>query len=91
MSPSSAPSPRSDSPLVYDVESDRMVIFSGWSNLNGSVSNDTWDYDYNTNIWMENSPTLQPPGRGGHAMTYDAQSDITVLFGGSTISLNTSN
>ncbi|TFG28688.1 hypothetical protein EU527_16910 [Candidatus Thorarchaeota archaeon] len=85
MTPINSPGTRTGSPLVYDIESDRMVVFSGWDNLyySGSRYNDTFTYDYNMNTWTNMSPATQPTGRGGHAMAYSQRADTIVMFGGS--------
>ncbi|MHA3964348.1 MAG: Kelch repeat-containing protein, partial [Candidatus Thorarchaeota archaeon SMTZ1-45] len=66
------------------VESDRMVIFSGWPDLHyeGVRYNDTWTYDYNSNTWTNMSPSSMPVGRGAHMMAYNQRADVTVMFGG---------
>ena len=86
MTPLESPGLRTGSPLVYDIESDRMVVFSGWDSLgyDGSRYNDTFTYDYNTNTWTNMSPVVQPAGRGGHAMTYSQKDDTMIMFGGIT-------
>ncbi len=85
MTPTNSPGARCGSPLVYDIESDRMVIFSGWNNLHydGDRYNDTWTYNFNTNEWLNMSPVAQPAGRGGHTMAYSEKDDVIVMFGGS--------
>ncbi len=85
VTPAESPGLRCGSPLVYDIESDRMVIFSGWPNLHadGARYNDTWTYDVNTNTWTNMSPEVLPTGRGGHAMAYHEAEDVMVMFGGS--------
>ncbi len=81
-----APSPprRNHSPLVYDNESDRVILFSGWveNPTTNRFHNDTWAYDSNTNTWINRTPLTMPPGRGGHLLAYDGESDRVILFGG---------
>ena len=86
MNPTTSPGTRCGSPLVYDIESDRMVLFSGWPDLHddGTRYNDTWTYDYDTNTWTNMSPPVLPSGRGGHAMAYYEEADVMVMFGGVT-------
>ncbi|MFC2031470.1 kelch repeat-containing protein [Chloroflexota bacterium] len=55
--------------LAYDSQSDRTILFGG--NPHGSLLNDTWAYDYETNTWTEMSPDVSPSRRDGHAMAYD--------------------
>lgn len=84
--PAISPGARFCAPIVYDIESDRMVVFSGWQDLSyaGPRYNDTWSYDTNTNTWTNMSPAVMPTGRGGHAMAYHEAEDVIVMFGGST-------
>jgi N-acetylneuraminic acid mutarotase len=84
VTPTISPGVRVGSPLVYDVHSDRMVIFSGWQDFHSDSAcyNDTWIYDYNTNSWTNMTPSALPPGRGAHAMAYSERDDVIVMFGG---------
>ncbi len=85
MDPATAPLPRVNSPLVYVSQSDRVILFSGWTNNSERADlfyNDTWTYHFNTNTWTNMSPSTLPPGRGGHVLAYDVESDRVILFGG---------
>lgn len=74
------PSARNGHDMAYDAESDRIVLFGGFD---GTVAlGDMWVYDLNTNTWENMRPAAGPPGRRLHAMAYDAQSDLVVMFGG---------
>ncbi|MFX0009779.1 MAG: Kelch repeat-containing protein [Candidatus Hermodarchaeota archaeon] len=85
MSPVLAPPARMSYGMAYDSESDRTILFGGYS---GSIFfNDTWAYDYNTNTWEELTNPTHPSPRGAHTMTYDSESDRIVLFGGSRLSV----
>ena len=88
MNPATSPDPRpfaiSDHAMAYDAQSDRVILFGGFS---GTRSNpihydDTWAYDFNTNTWTNMNPTSSPTTRHAHRMVYDAQSDRIILFGG---------
>ncbi|MBN1352672.1 hypothetical protein JXJ21_25010 [candidate division KSB1 bacterium] len=68
--------------MTYDVESDRIILF-GSSSRGTLYGSDTWAYDFNSNNWTELKPAQKPPGRFGHNMAYDAESDRIILFGGS--------
>jgi N-acetylneuraminic acid mutarotase len=88
MGPAVAPGPRYFHAMAYDVDSDRVILFGGYRDDPGpggtqSHMSDTWAYDYNTDTWNELSPSTSPIARRAHAMTYDNESDRTVLFGGS--------
>ncbi|MFW9925675.1 MAG: Kelch repeat-containing protein [Candidatus Thorarchaeota archaeon] len=83
MNPTTSPSPRYFHSMAYDEESDIVILFAGRSD--GDKVADTWAYDYNTNTWTDLAPSLQPSWRRAHYMTYDNQSDLIVLFGGSDV------
>jgi N-acetylneuraminic acid mutarotase/predicted phosphodiesterase len=86
MSPSAAPPVRSTTEMVYDVESDIIILFGGFAKLYEDPAsryyNDTWAYDVNTNTWTDMNPVVAPQARRGHCMTYDSKSDCFILFGG---------
>ncbi len=86
MNPASPPPARYAHAMAYDNESDRVVVFGGWSGTR--ALSDTWVYDFNANVWTAMSPSASPTGRYGHAMAYDSQSDRIVLFGGYTGAFN---
>jgi N-acetylneuraminic acid mutarotase len=75
MKPASGPSARFAIDLVYDSESDRVILFGGGHGLS-----DTWAYDHNTNTWTEMSKG--PREKSGYRMAYDSESDRCILFGG---------
>ncbi|MFX1578453.1 MAG: Kelch repeat-containing protein [Promethearchaeota archaeon] len=75
------PSDRNTTPIVYDSESDRSILFGGWTEDFTSLG-DTWAYDLNTNTWENKSPLSAPGIRGGHAFAYDEESDRVILFSG---------
>jgi hypothetical protein len=73
----------------YDSTHDLCIMFGGSSNYGGSISSETWSYDYNSNLWTElGSGVWSEVGselnlsRQNHAMGYDSESDRTILFGG---------
>jgi N-acetylneuraminic acid mutarotase len=68
--------------MVYDAESDRMIMFGGLDPENWEFHNDTWAYDLDSNTWTKMDPEVSPSGRDYFAMTYDAGSDRVILFGG---------
>lgn len=77
--------------MVYDSESDRMILFGGLDAK--SVSNppfvlvpDTWAYDYETNTWENLHPVGSlPPWDNFHAMSYDVTADRIILWSGSEL------
>jgi N-acetylneuraminic acid mutarotase len=84
MSPVSSPGVRFGASMVYDSESDVIILFGGldFPELFGHHVQQTWVYDLDTNIWTNMEPTTQPIGRHHASMTYDTESDRVILFGG---------
>ncbi len=80
MEPTTYLSPRSFSDMAYDTESDRVILFGGES-VSQQID-ETWAYDFNTNTWTKMLPTTRPSRRHSHALAYDAESDLVVLFSG---------
>lgn len=81
MEPDSMPS-QILSRMVYDSESDRMILFgTGGRNWNEAQ---TWAYDFDTNTWTYMAPEVSPSARFYHQMAYDAESDLMVMWGGQT-------
>ena len=75
--------------LVYDTDSDRIVLFGGalWGRTDEGRQvglNDTWVLDAATGEWTEVTAALSPPPRSNHAVVYDTSSDRVVVFGGAT-------
>ena len=68
--------------MVYDSESDRMILFGGYNIDDNVVINDTWAYDYNTDTWTEMKPAISPPGRNFQSMVYDSKADRVIMWGG---------
>ena len=87
MSPSSAPSRRRGTNMVYDEESDLIILFGGKCD-EGAILGDTWTFDVNSNTWTNMSPATAPEARRWQYMTYDSKSDLVILFGGFTGSLS---
>jgi len=70
--------------MAYDTESDRVILFGGRpAQQGGSLFNDTWAYDFNTDSWTEMKPSISPSARTHHYMTYDAESDRVIVWAGS--------
>jgi hypothetical protein len=68
--------------MVYDSESDRIIMFGGYSYLNAKgLCDETWAFDYNTATWTKLNPTGELERRGAK-MEYDSANDKIILFGG---------
>jgi N-acetylneuraminic acid mutarotase len=83
MSPTSGPSMRVLANMVYDEESDIIILFGG-GRFDGvwEVYGDTWAYDVNTNTWANMSPAVAPSNRWAYQMTYDSKADLIVMYSG---------
>ena len=79
MNPIVAPSPRADFGMVYDSQSDRVILFGGYA---GYDLDETWSYDFETNSWTNMNPASRPPARFTPAIAYNIQSDRVLIFGG---------
>lgn len=86
LEPTDAPFGIIGAQMVYDTESDRIVLFGG---LDADVFetevvtfyNDTWAYDFDTNTWTKMEPAVSPRAQNFHTMAYDHGSDRVILFG----------
>jgi N-acetylneuraminic acid mutarotase len=82
MSPESVPYQKTNSKMVYDSESEKVINFGG-TYAEDYASNQTWIYDYLEDSWTNIDPPNAPRLRVGHTMAYDSESDIVIMFGGS--------
>ncbi len=86
LNPDSSPPPSDSYGIVYDLSTNRVVLFGGIQEFGpplGEVrSDETWTYDYRSNTWLKLNPVGKPPGRYSPVMAYVSDSDRVVLFGG---------
>ena len=82
MKPSTSPPRRNFNAMAYDAASDRVLVWGCYSVHPDDVS--IWSYDFNTNTWQEKKPGegVHPLSRDYTVMTYDVESDRTILYGG---------
>ncbi|MFX0000746.1 MAG: Loki-CTERM sorting domain-containing protein [Candidatus Hodarchaeota archaeon] len=85
MSPVQSPLARVNHDMVYDSESDRIILFGGCPGLGFDSLDETWAYDYNSDTWENLTSNTHPSKRSEHKMAYDSESDRVVLFGGGTV------
>ena len=82
ISVSTSPDPRYGHAMEYDSESDRVIMFGGYTHLDPTgMTDETWAFDYNTATWTQ----LNPEGdleRRWAEMVYDSDNDKILLFGG---------
>ncbi len=81
MSPRQPPSVVSPS-LAYDAHADRVILYGGVLNASNTLSNETWNYDLNTNTWTNVSVSPHPAGTIGvnPALAYDSVAQRTLLW-----------
>jgi N-acetylneuraminic acid mutarotase len=77
--PSSNPSGRYGSKMVYDPINERGILFGGRSS---TIMDDTWIFYYGNNSWSEISLTIKPDTRYWHGMVYDSNNQKIIVFGG---------
>jgi hypothetical protein len=79
-----SPSFRYGASLVYDPQTQTLVLFGGQTP--SGYLNDTWTYNGATGTWSEATPATSPPARAYASMVYDAASGTVILFGGTNAS-----
>ena len=84
--PTAGPSARDGHALVYDSLRNKTVLFGGATLFQyaGGYMGDTWEWDGTQ--WTQ-APVVGPGIRSDHAMAYDSQRGVTVLFGGDDFTL----
>jgi hypothetical protein len=84
MNPRETPRTRAGHKMVYDSESDRVILFGGFGakSVRDPVYSETWAYDFNSDTWILMNPEKSPPERMYHAMCYDSESDRIIVWGG---------
>ncbi|MFW3145285.1 MAG: kelch repeat-containing protein [Thermoplasmatota archaeon] len=66
--------------MVYDSESDVVLLYGGFDLTEGSP--ELWAFDYEEGAWKLMNPSGPPPGRFGHGWIYDPARDICLMFFG---------
>jgi hypothetical protein len=79
MNPSTKPSARWDSAMVFDSDAHKVILFGG---DDGNYDDETWTYDLGSNTWSNMNPATKPSARSRHAMAYDSTNHKIILFGG---------
>jgi len=82
MAPSLSPPARTYAAMVYDARRDRVVLFGGSEDGETGSLGDLWEYDIESNRWIEVETSDGPAARGWHAMAYDQATGLSVIFGG---------
>jgi CubicO group peptidase (beta-lactamase class C family) len=79
MHPTVHPAGRMAGEMVYDAESDRVILFGGTDATHQALG-DVWAYDFNTDSWEQ--VASGPRARWMPSMVYDSESGRVVVFGG---------
>jgi len=78
--PSVSPPARYSSAMVFDPSGGACLLFGGA--VASGRAGDTWAYNASTNTWTDLHPAASPSARSGHAMAFDRENRVAVLFGG---------
>jgi hypothetical protein len=66
--------------MTYDSVNQKCILFGGQI---GDIAVDrTWIYDGQTNSWSRSYPIDAPPARINTGLAFDAENNVTILFGG---------
>ena len=77
--------------FVYDSVHDVFILFGGRCTSDercasrGQPLGDTWIYNLKSNTWTKMTPPVSPSPRMQHAMAFDSDNGVAVLFGGVTV------
>jgi N-acetylneuraminic acid mutarotase len=83
LNPANAPTGRRLTSLVYDSESDKIILFGGVTGDDATDTTDeTWVFDYSTNTWTKMNPAVSPQPAYFVQTAYDPTSDRVILWGG---------
>jgi MYXO-CTERM domain-containing protein len=87
LTPTTTPSARYDSALVWDSKRNLAVLFGGiqkdQADENGIPQADTWEWNPTAKAWnLRPTTATTPKARWGHAMAYDPGRAMVVLAGG---------
>lgn len=80
-----APSPRTNTAMVYDDLNDRLILFGGNASTSGlsfQALNDTYILDLKTNTWSRVTTSPTPSARLFHAMVMDGKHKQVLMYGG---------
>lgn len=73
------PSPRQSGQMYYDPILEKSYLFGGLSN--GNRLNETWSFDYASNLWTQVEIDVSPSGRYNFGLSYDTDQQVAILHG----------
>lgn len=79
------PPARNKASMVYEPQTEQVLLFGGYSQADGSTLGDLWAFDPTADSWTELLPNgSTPSAREGQALAYDSGTGTIFLFGGYT-------
>ncbi|MDB4980834.1 MAG: uncharacterized protein JWM82_1586 [Myxococcales bacterium] len=81
--PINGPIQRQDPCIAFDSKAGKLMLFGGYSNVDGLYKQDTWQWSGTDQNWTnKTNANAKPPARRGGMMVYDSKRDQLILFGG---------
>jgi hypothetical protein len=78
--PETRPALKREAAFAYDSVRKVSVLFGGYDFVLGNVVNVTWEFDGAQ--WLPKTPPNSPTARRNHAMAFDAERGLMIMFGG---------
>jgi MYXO-CTERM domain-containing protein len=81
--PYNGPIQRQSPNLAFDSKAGKLMLFGGYSSVDGLYKQDTWEWSGTDANWVNRTnANAKPPARRGGMMVYDTKRDQLILFGG---------
>lgn len=81
MNPAEAPFGLLGARMVYDSESDKIILFGNFSTETFRETPEAWVYDYESNTWTNMQPAgTIPRGSNFFALSYDTNADLVIAW-----------
>lgn len=80
LDPETKPAAKREAAFAFDSIRKVSVLFGGYDLVLGDVVNITWEFDGEQ--WVAKGPANAPTRRKNHAMAFDAERGLMILFGG---------
>ncbi len=78
------PSPRLDGQMYYDPILEKSILFGGYftkDGFNQTLLNETWSFDYTSNLWTQIESDVSPSARKNFGLSYDSDQQVAILHG----------
>jgi hypothetical protein len=73
--------------MTYDSETQKCILFGG--QIGDNAVHRTWVYDALTDTWTRRYPSVAPDSRINTGLAFDPENNVTILFGGATVEIET--